>query len=159
MMMEKTEERAAKAEALFREGYNCTQSVALTFADVYGMDRDQLARLATAFGGGIGRMRQTCGAACGMFILAGLERGYAVAPDAAAKADCYALVQELAAHFKERCGGSIICADLLGLPRDGKIQPKPEERTPEYYKKRPCPKIIAEAARIYAEFLAKEGKL
>ncbi len=148
------EERAAKAEALFRQGYNCTQSVCLAFADVYGMDEATLARLATAFGGGIGRMRQTCGAACGMFILAGLERGYAEAPNPTAKADCYALVQDLAAKFKERCGGTMICADMLGLPRDGKIQPQPEERTAEYYKKRPCPKIIADAARIYAEFLA-----
>ena len=69
------EDRVAKAIALFKEGYNCSQSVVAAFADEYGFTREQALRMAASFGGGIGRMRETCGAACGMFLLAGLETG------------------------------------------------------------------------------------
>ena len=72
------EDRVAKAIALFKEGYNCSQSVVAAFADEYGFTREQALRMAASFGGGIGRMRETCGAACGMFLLAGLETGATV---------------------------------------------------------------------------------
>lgn len=68
------EDRVAKAVALFKEGYNCSQSVVTAFADLYGFTREQALHMSASFGGGIGRMRETCGAACGMFLLAGLEK-------------------------------------------------------------------------------------
>ena len=105
------EERIEKAVSLFKEGYNCSQSVVAAYADLYGFTREQALHMAASFGGGIGRMRETCGAACGMFLLAGLERCAVEGSDREGKGANYALVQELAARFKEK----IRCADLLGL--------------------------------------------
>ena len=68
-------DRVEKAVELFKSGYNCSQSVVAAFADMYGFTQEQALRMSASFGGGIGRMRQTCGAACGMFLLAGLEKG------------------------------------------------------------------------------------
>ncbi|MGN0047765.1 MAG: C-GCAxxG-C-C family protein [Bacteroides sp.] len=151
------EERIAKAVALFKSGYNCAQSVAAAFADMYGFTEEQALRMSASFGGGIGRMRQTCGAACGMFLLAGLENGSTDAKDRDGKAANYALVQELAEEFKRR-NGSLICAELLGLKKpEGSAQP--EARTEQYYAKRPCAKMVEEGARIWAEYLQKQGKL
>lgn len=110
------EDRVAKAIALFKEGYNCSQSVVAAFADEYGFTREQALRMAASFGGGIGRMRETCGAACGMFLLAGLETGATEGSDREGKAANYALVQELAEEFKRR-NGALRCADLLGLSK------------------------------------------
>lgn len=151
------EERIAKAVSLFKSGYNCAQSVAAAFADMYGFTEEQALRMSASFGGGIGRMRQTCGAACGMFLLAGLENGSTDAQDRDGKAANYALVQELAEEFKRR-NGSLICAELLGLKKnEGSAQP--EVRTEQYYAKRPCVKMVEEGARIWAEYLQKQGKL
>ena len=152
------EERIQKAVASFKEGYNCSQSVVVAYADMYGFTREQALHIAASFGGGIGRMRETCGAACGMFLLAGLERCAVEGADRAGKAANYALVQELATKFKAECG-SMRCADLLGLSKKEPIVSTPEARTPEYYAKRPCPKMIETAARIWGDFLEKEGKL
>ncbi|MCI5663405.1 MAG: C-GCAxxG-C-C family protein [Mediterranea sp.] len=151
------EERIAKAVSLFKSGYNCAQSVAAAFADMYGFTEEQALRMSASFGGGIGRMRQTCGAACGMFLLAGLENGSTDAQDRDGKAANYALVQELAEEFKRR-NGSLICAELLGLKKpEGSAQP--EVRTEQYYAKRPCAKMVEEGARVWAEYLQKQGKL
>ena len=97
-------------------------------------------------------MRQTCGAACGMFLLAGLQNGSAIPGDAEGKKNNYALVQRLAEKFKQE-NGSLICSELLG------IAPKPQEPTPEvrteaYYQKRPCVEMVASAVRMYLEELA-----
>ena len=157
-MMNK-EERIEKAVALFKEGFNCSQAVVAAFADQYGFTTEQALRMSASFGGGIGRMRETCGAACGMFILAGLENGSAIPGDAEGKKQNYVLVQELAAKFKAE-NGSLICAELLGIasPKsspDGKdfTNPTPAERTEAYYQKRPCVEMVANAVRIYLENL------
>ena len=68
-------ERIEKAVELFKEGFNCSQAVVGAFADKYGFTREQALKMSASFGGGIGRMRETCGAACGLFMLAGLETG------------------------------------------------------------------------------------
>ena len=144
-------ERVEKAVELFKQGYNCSQSVVAAFADMYGFTEEQALRMAASFGGGIGRMRQTCGAACGMFLLAGLESGAVHADDRQGKATNYALVQELAGKFKER-NGSLICAQLLGLSQP-EMDAMPEHRTKQYYARRPCVKMVEEAASIWAEYL------
>ena len=119
-------------------------------ADLYGIEDEALAlRLSASFGGGIGRMRQTCGAACGMFMLAGLENGSAVVGDAEGKKQNYALVQNLAEKFKKE-NGSLICSELLGIAPKPQ-EPTPEARTEEYYKKRPCAEMVASAVRIFLE--------
>lgn len=154
--MEIDESRIQKAVELFRNGYNCSQSVVAAFADMYGFTQEQALRMSASFGGGIGRMRMTCGAACGIFMLAGLEKG-SVDGSRQAKLANYALVQELAAEFKKRMG-SVVCSELLGLASGTPVVPVPEERTPQYYKKRPCPKIIEEAARIWTNYLESKDK-
>ena len=150
------ESRIQKAVELFRNGYNCSQSVVAAFADMYGFTQEQALRMSASFGGGIGRMRMTCGAACGIFMLAGLEKG-SVDGSRQAKLANYALVQELAAEFKKRMG-SVVCSELLGLASGTPVVPVPEERTAQYYKKRPCPKIIEEAARIWTNYLESKDK-
>lgn len=148
------ENRVQKAVELFKNGYNCSQSVAAAFADLYGFTEEQTLRMSASFGGGIGRMRETCGAACGLFILAGLETGAVDGKDKEAKAQNYALVQELAAIFKER-NGALLCKELLELRKNTPISSTPEARTEQYYAKRPCLKIVEEAAQIWSEYLQK----
>ena len=143
------DKRIEKAVALFKEGFNCSQSVVAAFADEYGFTQEQALRMSASFGGGIGRMRETCGAACGMFILAGLETGSADPTDREGKAANYAFVQELAEEFR-RENGSLICAELLGLRERKPQEPNPEERTAAYYAKRPCAQMVETAARIWA---------
>lgn len=151
------EDRIQKAIELFKSGYNCSQSVVAAFADRYGFTQEQALRMSASFGGGIGRMRETCGAACGLFLLAGLETGATEAADREGKAANYALVQELAAEFKKR-NGSLICSELLGLKKKDPVSSVPEERTTQYYAKRPCSKMVEEAARIWVEYLEKCSK-
>ena len=148
MTTQEIESRAQKAQDLFKQGFNCSQAVFASCADIYGINDEQLAlRLAASFGGGTGRMRMTCGAANGMFMLAGLHNGSATPHDSEGKMANYAFVQQLAGEFKAKYG-SLVCAELLGLapkPQD----PRPAERTQQYYEKRPCVEMIAEAVRIY----------
>lgn len=151
------EERIALAVDYFRQGFNCSQSVCAAFADLYGFTVEQAVRVSASFGGGIGRMRETCGAACGMFVLAGLDCGATLPEDRDGKAHNYAVVQQLAETFRQR-NGSLICAELLGLRPMGSLpapvmgNPVPELRTAEYYTKRPCAQKVEEGARIFAEY-------
>ena len=151
------EERIEKAIALFKEGFNCSQAVVAAFADHYGFTREQALRMSASFGGGIGRMRETCGAACGLFMLAGLETGSTDGADRDGKAANYALVQELAKEFTLR-NGALKCADLLGLSKKEPVVSTPEARTDQYYAKRPCVKMVEEAVRIWSEYLEKHPK-
>ena len=97
-------------------------------------------------------MRLTCGAASGMFILAGLEKAAIDPKDKESKAENYKLVQQLANKFKEE-NGTLICGELLGLKKDAKESYIPQERTAEYYAKRPCERMVECAARIFAGYL------
>ena len=155
MKKEEIEKRVERAKELFKQGFNCSQSVFAACADLYGIEDEALAlRLSASFGGGIGRMRETCGAACGMFMLAGLENGSAKAGDAEGKKENYQLVQNLAAKFKEE-NGSLRCAELLVIKSQEQgtktNDPTPAPRTEEYYKKRPCVEMVASAVRIFLE--------
>ena len=148
MTNEEIELRAQRAVDLFKQGFNCSQAVFASCADLYGITDEQLAlRLSASFGGGMGRMRLVCGAVSGMFLLAGLHNGSFTPHDNEGKMNNYAFVQQLAGEFKGTYG-SLICAELLGLAPKPQ-EPRPEERTPQYYEKRPCPEMIAEAVRIY----------
>ena len=139
------------AKQNFLNGYNCTQAVVLAFADELDVDRDTLLKIASPFGGGMGRLREVCGAVSAMFMVLGLKEGYTDPKDTAAKAALYKKVQELAARSQKE-NGSIVCRELLKLSQK-KDSPVPEERTPEYYKKRPCPDLVALAAQILDEYL------
>lgn len=159
MTSDETERRVQLGIDYFKQGYNCSQSVALAFADRYDIPVGLMARLSASFGGGIGRMRETCGAALGMFMLAGLEVATEEANQEAKKHN-YEVVQRLAADFREQTG-SIICKELLGLNKqraDGTlpeivISATPAPRTDEYYRKRPCIRMVETAIRIYMRYL------
>lgn len=142
---------AEKAMSLFREGYNCTQAVVGTFADELEIDFDTAMKLASSFGGGMGRLREVCGAVSGMFIIAGLKFGYSDPQDKELKTKHYKLIQELADKFKED-HPSIVCRELLGLGQK-KESYIPDDRTENYYQKRPCVQIVGKAAEIIGEYL------
>lgn len=180
-----TERRVQMATDNFRAGYNCSQSVAMAFADLYGIPLPLMAHLSASYGGGIGRMRETCGSALGIFMLAGLEvtnvedtptsasdsqtphcnstNAQTLYPNQALKKKNYEVVQRLAADFRTQTG-SIICKELLGLNKqraDGTIPEihicaTPEPRTDEYYRKRPCIRMVETATRVYMNYLKEK---
>ena len=136
------------AAELFVGGYNCAQAVAVAFSDVTGLDAKTSAKLISSFGGGMGRMREVCGAVSGMLFVAGILYGYDTPDDTAKKAH-YARVQELAGKFREQVG-SIVCRELL---RDPPSDPNPTPRTAEFYKVRPCARFVVLAAQILDEYI------
>ena len=148
--------RAERAKAYFEEGYNCAQAVTLAFAEEMGLEKEAAAKMASSFGGGLGRMREVCGAVSGMSLAAGALFGYADPKAKEEKADHYALIQKLAGEFREQAG-SVICRELLaGINND--TNPVPEERTSSYYKKRPCGELVALAAGILETEINKRAE-
>jgi len=144
---------AEKAKAFFEEGYNCAQAVTLAFAEEMDLDVEQAAKMASSFGGGLGRLREVCGCVSGMALAAGALYGYSDPKAKEEKAEHYALIQKLAGEFRER-NGSIICHELLaGINSD--TNPVPEERTESYYKKRPCAELCCCAAEILENEIQK----
>lgn len=144
------EQYGEKAKALFEQGYNCAQAVVLAFDDLTGLDNKTAAMLASSFGGGMGRLREVCGAVSGTFAVAGILKGYDDPKANEEKAEHYAFIQSLAGEFKKE-NGSYICRELLELP--GASNPTPEERTAEYYLRRPCGEYVRIAATILAKSL------
>jgi len=140
------------AADLFLSGSNCAQAVLVAFGDVTGLEPDFAAKLSCSFGGGMGRMREVCGAVSGMLMVAGLLYGYTdPGENDAAKKAHYELVQQLSARFREEAG-SIICREILKNPPSN---PSPSPRTEEYYKTRPCTRMVMLAARILDEYIAE----
>ena len=147
--------RADKAREMFLQGYNCCQAVVGAFADLYGFDPETAMKMAEGFGGGLGRMRLTCGAVNGMAMVAGMKMSHGKAGDLQRRGDIYAVVRQMVGEFKEQ-NGTIICAELLGLSMPKDDSPTPEERTPEYYKRRPCPDKIHQCGLIIEKYLGIE---
>ena len=148
-------DHAKLAHENFKRGYNCAQAVAIAFADELGVDEERAARLASSFGGGMGKMREVCGAVSGALLVYGALRGNSDPEDGEAKKQHYANVRAFADRFKAE-HETIICRELLhniGLKKD--IGGDPEERTPEYYRTRPCVRFVETAATVLAEMLAE----
>lgn len=135
----------------FLSGYNCTQSIAVAFAEELGLDKETAARLSSGFGGGMGRMREVCGTFSGVVFVLSALYGYSEPKDLTAKKELYEKIRVLADKFRED-NGSIICRVLLGLDKPEESA-TPEARTPEYYKKRPCPELCRYAANLLEEFI------
>lgn len=140
-----------RAMDLFKQGYNCSQSVVAAFCEESGMNFEAALKISSSFGGGMGRLREVCGAVSGMFMVAGMKYGYTDPKDNLSKAEHYKRIQELAKQFKQK-NGSLICRELLELSIENESY-IPEERTDEYYKKRPCADIVGDAAEIISEFI------
>lgn len=147
--------RKEKAMSLFEGGYNCSQSVVLAFSDLFDMDEKVLAQMVSAFGGGMGRLREVCGSVSGMFFVTGMLYGYHEPGDFEGKKQLYARVQELAGRYEER-NGSIVCRKLLGLDHE-RDDPVPEKRSQEYYRKRPCKELIGCAAEILDQYIQENS--
>lgn len=147
--------REETAKDYFLQGYNCAQAVMLAFSDKTGLDEKAGAALASSFGGGMGRMREVCGAVSGMLLALGAAQGYSDPKDAAGKKAQYELVQQLAGEFRAE-NGSILCRELLAGPAS--TAPTPDARTAEYYKKRPCAELVACAAGILDRYFAQQEK-
>lgn len=137
--------KGEKAKALFMSGCNCSQAVAAAFCEETGLSEEMTKRLTIGFGGGMGRMREVCGAVSAMvFVISAIY--------SEDKANIYSRVQDVANKFREE-NGSIVCRELLGLDIKGAESPVPEKRTAAYYKKRPCPELVAMAADILDNYL------
>ncbi len=144
-----------QARALFLGDFNCAQAVFAAFNDVTGLDAETAMKLSSSFGGGMGRMREVCGAVSAMFMVAGLLYGYSDPADAEAKAAHYALIQQLAAQFREQ-HGTILCRDLLAAVETD-ASPNPTPRTDDYYQTRPCLKFVEDAAGLIDRLIAEKS--
>lgn len=142
--------KGEKAQSLFKQGYNCSQSVAIAFEEELGMERDMIAKIVSGFGGGMGRMREVCGCVSGMVFVISSLYGYSDPKDFEAKKELYQRINDVASSYKE-INGSIICKELLGLEKkDGIV---PEKRTESYYKKRPCSELCKIAGDILENYI------
>ena len=139
------------AQDNFLAGYNCAQSIALAFSDMTGLDKEVLSKIACTFGGGMGRLREVCGALSGVFMITGLLYGYFEPEEGEVKAEQYRKIQELGKRFREK-NGSMICRELLGLG-EGASNYIPTQRNEKYYEERPCLRIIGNAAEILEEYI------
>ena len=147
--------KAEIARQNFLSGCNCAQSVLCAFETECGLDHETALKLASGFGAGMSRLRETCGAVSGMFMAADLIFGPADTDDKAAKDAHYAELQKLAEAFRKETG-SIICRVMLGLEKPGPDDPVSEARTEAYYRKRPCAELCALAAGILQKYLDHE---
>ncbi len=137
-----------QAEENFYNGYNCAQSVFWAYAADYGFDDETALKISSSFGGGMGRLREVCGAVTAMFAVAGLEYGYTDNNDDEVKAAHYKLIQDMAQKFKDK-HNSIICAKLLNIEEE--VTHIPQKRNEEYYSSRPCNEFIKTACKILSE--------
>ena len=142
-------DREYRGASLFMEGYNCAQAVIMAFSDMIGMDEKVCAKLSSSFGGGMGRMREVCGAVSGMLMVAGILYGYDGPEEGQIKKEHYARVQELAENFRKETG-SIICREILKNPPS---DPSPTPRTEEFYKERPCARMVVQAIRAMEQYI------
>lgn len=148
--------RAERAKEYFQQGYACSQAVALAFSDLMNVGEEEIAKIMLPFGGGLGRLRLTCGAVSGMAAVVGSVLSEKEnTPEN--KKRIYAVVQELCGKFQAE-NGSLICGELLqGVKIPVEVGGVAEERTREYYKKRPCGELVYCAADILEKYLQEQG--
>ena len=149
-------EKVEKAKELFKSGYNCSQAVLGVFCEELGLDFETAMKIASSFGGGMGRMREVCGTVSGMFMAAGLACASS-SDSASEKGEHYKRIQELAKRFKDK-NGSIICRELLNGV-ESSTSPTPSERTETYYKKRPCVELVGDSVEILENYLKEHKKI
>lgn len=145
----------AIAENYFVSGYNCAQAVLCAYCDLTGIDNETALRFASSFGGGMGKLREVCGALSGAFAVVGLLYGGYDVNDNNKKSEHYALVRRIAEEFKE-LHSTINCGELVEGIANAKGS-NPAERTPEYYKTRPCARFVGDACDILDKIIAELG--
>ncbi len=142
--------RVEEAVACFQGGCSCSQAILATYGPLFGMDRQTALKVAAGFGGGMGRMADTCGAVTGAFMILGLKWGGATAEEKETKERVYGLVRQFAARFRVR-NGSLACRDLLGCDISS-AEGLGLARKRNLFRTR-CPKIVQDAAEILEELL------
>lgn len=144
------------AEKYFFEGYACSQAIVMAFKEHLKIDEETLLKISLPFGGGLGRLRLTCGAFSGMCMVISLMYAKNEVSEENKKA-VYAIVQELSKRFTKKLG-TLNCKELLEKASlDVEIGGNPEPRSQEYYKKRPCGKIVYLAAEILEEYIKEKS--
>ncbi len=141
----------SEAQKLFLQGYNCSQSVFGANAQKLGLDFETSLKVSIGLGGGVGRLREVCGAFSACAMLAGMVKADS-SPDPKQKEVVYAFVQKLAEDFKKD-NGSIICGEILKLKKGENCAPSPDARNEEYYKTRPCLSVVGNADKLAKSFL------
>ncbi len=144
-------ERSERAEALFKSGYNCSQSVFAAYADIFGIDTETALKISAGLGGGCGRQRELCGAVSGAVLAIGMKYGATDGADTEGKKLCYEKVREFSDEFR-KTNPSIVCKELLGLTQ-AENSAQPEKRTESYYKKRPCAQIVKDSAEALEKII------
>ena len=140
---------AEKAKELFLSGCNCSQSVFCAWADELGFDEKTAMKLSCGFGGGVGRLREICGAVSGAAMVLSMRFS---GEDGRDRASVYGMIQDFANRFQAETG-SVICRVMLGLDENTPKSPVPEERNEKYYQKRPCAELVCLAAEKLEEVL------
>ena len=140
-----------RAEALFREGFSCSQAVLMAFAPGLGMNETQAALVSSAFGGGMARRGWTCGALTGAMMALGLHAGHTTAQDTATKDELYARVQALVARFEERHGATA-CRQLVGADMLDPVERQAASDRGVFTTL--CPQLVRTAATFVAETLS-----
>ncbi len=146
-------QRTEKAKELFLQGYNCSQAVLGAFCEDIGLEFETAIKLSSSFGGGMGQLREVCGAVSALFMIAGFKKGYTSPTDKEAKTEHYKRIQNLAKQFTQK-RGSIICRDLLTMKPTGTVEH--HNRDEKYYQSRPCLVLVEEAALLAEQFLEEE---
>ncbi|MFH0755698.1 MAG: C-GCAxxG-C-C family protein [Bacteroidota bacterium] len=138
-------ERPAQAKALFLSGHNCAQSVLLAFAGDLKFSKELALKMSAGFGGGMGKMQQTCGAVTGAIMVLGLLKGEHVNNNDELKSETYGSVKELSEKFMASFK-TTSCSELTGcdLNSPGGAQKFKEERIMENV----CAPCVEEAVRI-----------
>lgn len=139
-----------KAISSFRGDFNCAQSIFSAFVPQYGLDKDTALKIATGFGGGMGRMQKTCGAVSGAFMVIGLRYGMGTNDDTEARDKTYQVVREFSNRFQE-IHGSIICKELLGCDINTSEGKEYYDQNDFFEKK--CFEYVKDSAKILEEIL------
>jgi C_GCAxxG_C_C family probable redox protein len=144
-----TMNRIESALSRFAQGFNCSQAVLSAYAEHFGLDEETAMKISSGFGGGMGRMADTCGAVTGACMVLGLKYGKN-SPDREAKEGIYARITDFAERFKER-NRSLACRDLLDcdISTPEGLQ---QAREAEMFSKT-CPKFVRDACEILEEML------
>ena len=144
-----------EARRLFYQGCNCSQAVFAAFSDLLGLEKAAALKMSASFGGGFGRMREGCGAVCGMTMAYSFLYGYSDLSEPGPKIENYQTVARMMERFRVEMG-SYVCKDLLDI-KEFIYDPVPKPRTPDFYETRPCLKCVMTAARVLDEEISRHN--
>ena len=146
--------KVQQAVLLFEQGCNCSQAILSTYGEQYGINRETALKLASGFGGGMGRTAGTCGAVTGAFMVIGLKYGPGSAEEKDTKEHTYQLVREFSEKFSSR-NDSIVCRELLGCDISTPEGIRIAHEKGLFYSI--CPKMVQSSAELIEEMMSPKG--